>query len=80
VAFMKNGHLFVLTYEMDESSRILSYQAGVVNQLATIFDKITVLTGKVGVYSAPMNVKIYSSEWQQGKRIKSAIKFLNFLK
>ncbi len=78
---MKNGHLFVLTYEMDESSRLLSHQAGVVNQLATIFDKITVLTGKVGVYSAPMNVKIYSSEWQQGKRIKSSIKFMSiFLK
>ena len=73
---MGKKHLLILTYEMDELSQVFSHQIGIVNELSKSFDKVTVLTGKIGRYNVSPNVKVYSSDWQSGKRISSTTKFL----
>jgi glycosyltransferase involved in cell wall biosynthesis len=70
-------HLLILTYEMDESSQLFSHQVAVVNQLAKLFEEVTVLTGKIGEHKVDINVKVFSSRWQNGKRIRSIIRFLS---
>jgi glycosyltransferase involved in cell wall biosynthesis len=61
---------------MDELSQVFSHQIGIVNELSKSFDNVTVLTGKVGSYNVSPNVKVYSSNWQSGKRIYSTIGYL----
>ena len=73
---MGKKHLLILTYEMDELSQVFSHQIGIVNELSKSFDKVTVLTGKIGSYNVSLNVRVYSSDWQSGKRVSSATKFL----
>jgi glycosyltransferase involved in cell wall biosynthesis len=75
-ALVEKKHLLILTYEMDELSQVFSHQIGIVNELSKSFDKVTVLTGKIGSYSVSPNVRVYSSNWQRGKRISSTTKFL----
>jgi glycosyltransferase involved in cell wall biosynthesis len=69
-------HLLVLTYEMDELSQVFSHQIGIVNELSKSFDKVTVLTGKIGSYKVSPNVRVFSSNWQSRKRLSSAVKFM----
>ena len=73
---MGKKHLLILTYEMDELSQVFSHQIGIVNELSKFFDKVTVLTGKIGSYNVSPNVRVYSSNWQSGKRLSSAAKFM----
>ena len=73
---MGKRHLLILTYEMDDSSQLFSHQVAVVNQLAKLFEEVTVLTGKIGEHKVDLNVKVISSRWQNGKRIRSIIGFL----
>ena len=66
---------------MDELSQVFSHQIGIVNELSKSFGRVTVLTGKIGSYRVSPNVRVYSSDWQSGKRIYSTTKFLSvFLK
>lgn len=74
---MEKKHLLILTYEMDELSQVFSHQIGIVNELSKSFDKVTVLTGKIGSYNVSPNVRVYSSDWQSGKRISSTTKFFS---
>ena len=69
-------HLLILTYEMDELSQVFSHQIGIVNELSKFFDKVTVLTGKIGSYKVSPNVRVFSSNWQSGKRLSSVLKFM----
>ena len=73
---MGKKHLLILTYEMDELSQVFSHQIGIVNELSKSFDKVTVLTGKIGSYKVSPNVRVFSSNWQSGKRLSSAVKFM----
>ena len=73
---MGKKHLLILTYEMDELSQVFSHQIGIVNELSKSFDKVTVLTGKTGIYNVSPNVRVFSSNWQSGKRLLSAAKFI----
>ena len=73
---MGKKHLLILSYEMDELSQVFSHQIGIVNELSKSFDKVTVLTGNIGSYKVSPNVRVYSSDWQSGKRISSTTKFL----
>ena len=65
-----------MTYEIDELSQVFSHQIGIVNELSKSFDKVTVLTGKIGRYNVSPNVRVFSSNWQSGKRLPSAAKFI----
>ena len=61
---------------MDELSQVFSHQIGIVNELSKSFDKFTDLTGKIGSYKFSPNVRVFSSNWQSGKRFSSAVKFM----
>jgi len=66
---------------MDETSQVFSHQIGVVNEIAKYFEKVTVLTGKVGTYKVLPNVEVFTSNWTAGKRITSSLRvILMFLK
>jgi len=66
---------------MDEFSPVYSHQIGVVNNLSNHFDKVTVLTGKLGICQVASNVEIYSSNWKAGKRVYSSLALITiFLK
>jgi len=66
---------------MDETSQVFSHQIGVVNEIAKYFEKVTVLTGKVGTYKVLPNVEVFTSNWTAGKRITSSLRVvLMFLK
>ena len=61
---------------MDELSQVFSHQIGIVNELSKSFDKVTVLTGKIGSYNVSPNISVFSSNWQSGKRLSSVTKFM----
>jgi glycosyltransferase involved in cell wall biosynthesis len=78
---LRKSHLLILTYEMDEFSPVYSHQIEVVNNLSNHFDKVTVLTGKLGICQVASNVEIYSSNWKSGKRVYSSLALITiFLK
>jgi len=62
---------------MDENDPLLSHQIQAVNSLAQKFPVVYVITGKVGRYSSPPNVHVFSSDWTTGKRVKNALRFLS---
>jgi glycosyltransferase involved in cell wall biosynthesis len=68
--------LLVLNYEMDENSQIFSHQIEVVRRLADEFERVLVITNKVGVGALPINVQLYESGWLQGEKFRNSIKFL----
>jgi glycosyltransferase involved in cell wall biosynthesis len=61
---------------MDEDHPLLSHQTQAVNELAKVFGTVYVITGILGKYTPPSNVKVFSSEWVQGNRALNALKFL----
>jgi glycosyltransferase involved in cell wall biosynthesis len=61
---------------MDELSQVFSHQIGIVNELSKSFEKVTVLTGKIGSYNVSANVRVFSSNWQSGKKLSSVAKFM----
>ncbi len=61
---------------MDESDQVFSHQSQTVKALATRYQRVTVLTGRVGSSLFPDNVEIFTSNWRPRKRFKSAISFL----
>jgi len=61
---------------MDEKHQVLSHQVEVVNWLASKFDQVTVLTGKVGKFNVAENVSVISFHWKEGQKLKSIFKFL----
>jgi glycosyltransferase involved in cell wall biosynthesis len=73
---MRKTHLLMLTYEMDEFSQLFSHQIEVVNHIAFYFDRVTVITGKIGQYQVPANVKVYSSHWRANKNFRSALRLI----
>lgn len=74
-------NLLLMTYEMNENSQVFSHQIGVVNEIAKYFEKVIVLTGKVGNYVVSANVEVFSSNWIEGKKVTSILRFISvFLK
>ena len=73
---MNSSTLLVLNYEMDESSQVFSHQIDVVRGLAKVFNRVVVITNKVGSGALPNNVEVYESSWTQGKRLRNSIRFL----
>jgi len=68
-------HLLILNYCMDEEDPVLSHQVQAALELNKYFDKVTVLTGKIGNYVKLESIKVYSSRWVQGNKIRSVLCF-----
>ena len=58
---------------MDLDDPSLSHQVEAVNSLAPYFENVTVVTGKIGKFSAASNVKVFSSNWIPGRPISNVI-------
>lgn len=61
---------------MDNSSKLLSHQYEAVSGLAREFNKITVITGRIGSMDNISNVQVISSNWIQGHELYNVIKLL----
>lgn len=68
--------LLVFNYCMDLEDPLLSHQVEAVNELSKYFEKVAVITGRVGLHEVSTNVQILSSNWIEGQPIKSGIKFV----
>ena len=73
---MSDHQLLLFNYVMDEKHPLLSHQAEAAIALARKFDKVTVITGKVGFCDLPENVNVISSNWVDGQPIFSAFRFI----
>ena len=71
--------LLVLNYAMDAQNPIFSHQLEVVNALAKKFEKIIVISQKVGDINTPSNVFIIDLNWKEGNDFLNSVKFLFFL-
>lgn len=60
---------------MDEEDPVLSHQIQAVSELNKSFEKVSVLTGKIGKYVKTDGVEVYSSGWVQDKKIQNIIYF-----
>jgi len=60
---------------MDLKDPLLSHQVEAVNELSKYFEKVTVITGRVGLCEVSANVQILSSNWIKGLHVKSSLKF-----
>ena len=70
--------LLVFNFVMDRNDPLLSHQYEAVTGLAKNFDKITVITGRLGQVAPNPKIHIISTNWVQGHRIRSIIRL--FLK
>jgi len=60
---------------MDQDSQVFSHQIEVVNFLAANFNNVTVLTAYSGKFQVAENVQVTCSNWVEGQRIKSLLRF-----
>jgi len=60
---------------MDEEDPVLSHQTQAVSELNKSFEKVSVLTGKIGKYVKNDSIEVYSSGWVQDRKIQNIIYF-----
>lgn len=73
---MESGpKVLIFNFVMDPLDPLLSHQYEAVLRLAPYFEKVTVLTGKIGAISLPSNVRVISTEWLPGKNLSNITKF-----
>lgn len=78
---MNSANLLVINYAMDEKHQVFSHQIDLVNQLASHFNSVTVLTGHMGACRVSENVQVINFKWVAGKRGSSLLRLLRiFLK
>lgn len=65
--------LLILNYCMDLDDPALSHQVEAVNNLASSFSKVTVITGRVGRLSVKENVRVISSNWEPDKPLRNIL-------
>jgi glycosyltransferase involved in cell wall biosynthesis len=70
------SNLVVVNYVMDAQDSLLSHQLEAVRSLANNFNLVTVITGRIGRIEVPDNVRVISSEWIKGQRIRNILRLL----
>lgn len=70
------SHLLILNYCMDEDDPVFSQQTQVVSKLLEHYTKITVITGRVGIYKEQVNLQVINTNWKTGKSFSNALNFL----
>ncbi len=65
----------VLNYAMDDSDPIFAHQVQAVEALSKFFEEVTVVTGKIGRHELASNIRVISTEWEPGKRLRSFSRF-----
>ena len=69
------SRLLIVNHSLDLDDSILSHQASTVLELAEHFPKVLVLTGRIGRFETPANVRVISTRWVNSKRLESALRF-----
>lgn len=73
---MLKKNLLIFNYCMDLEDPLLSHQVEAVNELSEYFERVTVITGRIGLQEVSENVQIFSSNWEAGRPIKSSVRFI----
>lgn len=71
-----NSRILVFNFVMDSQDPLLSHQYEAVSALATKFEKVTVITGKIGLIESNPKVEIISTNWTAGKPVANLLKLL----
>jgi glycosyltransferase involved in cell wall biosynthesis len=69
-----NLTLLVFNFVMDKDDPLLSHQNEAVSELSREFQKITVITGRIGNINPNPKIRILSTDWNPGKRFRSTLK------
>ncbi len=69
-----NSNLLVFNFVMDPEDPLLSHQYEAVLALADGFDRVTVITGKVGNIDSNPKIQIISTNWRPGYRFRNILK------
>ncbi len=69
-----NSTLLVFNFAMDPNDPLLSHQYEAVLALANEFKSITVITGREGNVPLIPNIRIITSDWKPGKRLRNLFK------
>lgn len=76
--------LIVLNFALDSNNPLLSHQADVVKALAQKFHNVSVITGNLGNFDRPYNVRVIDLKWVEGNNIRNVFRlyksFLSILK
>jgi glycosyltransferase involved in cell wall biosynthesis len=77
----QNSHLLLMNYCLDHDNQVLSHQAEIAIELARSYQRVSVITGQVGKFSPPENMKVVSINWNSLTRGRSSISLIyNFLR
>lgn len=68
------GNLLIINFVMDAGNPLLSHQSEAVEALSSKFNRITVITGKIGVFNNLPNVKVISTNWVNGKSLHNILR------
>ena len=69
--------LLVFNFVMDVKDPLLSHQYEVARALATNFDKLTVVTGRIGEIEASHNFQLISTNWRQGQKFRNLYRLIS---
>jgi hypothetical protein len=80
VAKPSRTELILINFVLDSTHPLLAHQADVVSALAPKFNKVTVITGKVGKFEQASNVEVIDLDWVEGKNFRNVFRlFKSFL-
>ncbi len=65
-----------MNYCMDDSDQVFSHQVQAVQKLALEFDRVMVITARLGEVVLPQNIKVFDTRWKLGSRFLSIVRFL----
>jgi glycosyltransferase involved in cell wall biosynthesis len=74
--FLNNKEIIILNYVMDEGDKLLSHQVEIVNLLSKEFDRVYVLTGRIGQATLSSNITLLCYDWIQGQKFLNALKLI----
>jgi len=69
-----NSSLLVFNFAMDKNDPLLSHQNEAVSGLSKNFQKITVITAKLGDVNPNPKIRIITTDWVPGKRLRNVFK------
>ncbi len=71
-----DSNIVVFNYALDVTDPLLSHQYEAVKFLASVFSEVTVVTGRLGDFPPLVNVSIYSTCWEQNRKLLSLFRLL----
>lgn len=71
-----DSRIIVFNYACDVSNPLLSHQYEAVKYFAAHFKEVIVITGHEGSYSPIENVRVYSTSWESGKKLRNIYRLL----